>query len=66
MKQLKSGRKSRRFDQKNMYILNLSDKSFFFYILFSVTQSFFVGSYEALIILHQATRKTHPKTFQCI
>ena len=43
-----------------------SGKSLFFYILFSVTSISFLVFHEVLIILQQATRKTHPRACQCI
>ena len=38
----------------------------FFYALFSATPSFLLSSHEALIILQQATKKTHLRAHQCI
>ena len=46
-----------------MYIFNLKRQIMYLFLQLSLS---FLVSYEALIILQQATRKTHPRAYQCI
>ena len=62
--QYKSSAELRRVQRQQLRKImnNRFRKNFqFFYVLFSVTQSFILGFYEDLIIFQRATKRTHPR-----